>query len=373
MSHASKASFDDETVGNHNDEYAPLRAFAGERDRTLILFDARLVAYASHHTRDLSAGVSQTSVLHGIMHAVAGLCSSLNTRRWLLVWDGHNSAAGRRAVYKPYKIRQDRDRTDQEEAERVKLTKSIATCQSALSSYFGAPQLKIGNLEADDLIGYISRFAYDRLITKGVIDRVVIITNDKDYYQLVKTDAVAVWRPGQQELVTAETLRELYELTPKQFISYKAYVGEGATGDNIPGVEGVGDTWARKFVGTHGSAVKHLASLAKRRADGEKLTKLEAACLDQRKNLRISLSLSRIRTTLDGLQAMLHCDPKLEGQPLTPFFQNAIKADFPRQLTRALTVSRKVPDIRRALEFDDDFNFTSIDPQVWGQTVGFRL
>ena len=100
-------------------------------------------------------------------------------------------------------------------------------------------------LEADDLLGTISRMCED----KGM--DVSIISGDRDTLQLA-TDHVKIRIPktkqGKTEVedYNAGDVKERYGVTPEEFIDVKALMGDAS--DNIPGVPGVGEKTATKII-----------------------------------------------------------------------------------------------------------------------------
>ena len=105
-------------------------------------------------------------------------------------------------------------------------------------------------LEADDLIGTLSVRAelegYD----------VVIVSGDRDLLQLA-TEKVKIRVPKTYKGKTvvedyyAVDVKERYSVTPSEYISVKALMGD--TSDNIPGVPGIGEKTATKIIAEYGS------------------------------------------------------------------------------------------------------------------------
>ena len=108
--------------------------------------------------------------------------------------------------------------------------------------------LDIDGFEADDIVGTYSKIAKD----EGL--ETVIITGDKDYFQLVNDDVIVyLTRKGisQMEEITEEKIKEDYGLSPKQLIDVKGLMGDKS--DNIPGVDGIGEKTAIKYIKKYGS------------------------------------------------------------------------------------------------------------------------
>ncbi len=124
------------------------------------------------------------------------------------------------------------------------LAQQLPVMKSLLDA-FGIIRAECEGLEADDIIGIMSRDADLR----G--DSVVIVTGDRDELQLVNDNIIvklAVTKPtGSADTVfTPEKIREKYGLEPEQLVDLKALMGDSS--DNIPGVPGVGEKTAVKLL-----------------------------------------------------------------------------------------------------------------------------
>lgn len=97
---------------------------------------------------------------------------------------------------------------------------------------------ELDGYEGDDLIGTIATMAVDR---SGASLEVVILTGDRDMLQLVNPQ-VKVLMPlvgiTKTVLFDEERVEEKYGVHPKQFIDYKALIGDPS--DGYPGVTGIG-------------------------------------------------------------------------------------------------------------------------------------
>ncbi len=102
--------------------------------------------------------------------------------------------------------------------------------------------------EADDLIGTIARMAKER----G--DEVIIVTGDRDAYQLVSDPLVRVLynKRGVSDyaLYDEAGIIERTGVTPAQYPEYAALRGDNS--DNLPGIPGVGEKTAAKLIQTYG-------------------------------------------------------------------------------------------------------------------------
>ncbi|HEY3608082.1 MAG TPA: DNA polymerase I [Pseudonocardiaceae bacterium] len=145
----------------------------------------------------------------------------------------------RREVYAEYKA--GRGATPDEFRGQVALIQDIL---GALS----IPWLSKDNYEADDVIA--------TLTTKATAEGydVLVCTGDRDCLQLV-TDQVTVLYPrkGVSELTrfTPATVQEKYGLSPAQYPDFAALRGDPS--DNLPGIPGVGEKTAAKWIRDFGS------------------------------------------------------------------------------------------------------------------------
>jgi DNA polymerase-1 len=114
----------------------------------------------------------------------------------------------------------------------------------SVSEGFNLPVIEKAGYEADDLIGTVSRMAQEAGF------RVVMVTGDKDFIQLV-TDRAAIWDPMKDVVIDLAAVRKTYGLQPSQMIDVMGFSGD--TADNVPGVPGIGPKTALALIKTWGS------------------------------------------------------------------------------------------------------------------------
>ncbi|MFF7180480.1 DNA polymerase I [Streptomyces sp. NPDC008121] len=111
-----------------------------------------------------------------------------------------------------------------------------------------AERFAVDGFEADDVIATLATQA------EAAGFDVLIVTGDRDSFQLV-TDHVTVLYPtkGVSELTrfTPEKVQEKYGLTPSQYPDFAALRGDPS--DNLPGIPGVGEKTATKWINQFGS------------------------------------------------------------------------------------------------------------------------
>ena len=134
-----------------------------------------------------------------------------------------------------------RDKTPEEFRGQVPLLQQVL-------QEMGIVTLEKENYEADDIIATLATEA----LSEGF--ETLIVTGDRDALQLVN-DATTVLYPmrGVSTLhrFTPDAVKEKYGLTPAQYPDFAALRGDPS--DNLPGVPGVGEKTAQKWILQYGS------------------------------------------------------------------------------------------------------------------------
>jgi DNA polymerase-1 len=147
----------------------------------------------------------------------------------------------------------------------------------------GIQQVELAGWEADDLIAS----ACDVFVARG--DEVVIVTGDRDSYQLVHDPHVKVLynRRGVSDyaLYDEAGIEEKTGVHPTLYPQYAALRGDNS--DNLPGVPGVGEKTAAKLINQYGGLDGIFANVDKQTPKlRESLTEHEARA---RKNLELMI------------------------------------------------------------------------------------
>ena len=118
------------------------------------------------------------------------------------------------------------------------------------------PIIERDGVEADDLIGTLAKQAEKEDF------KVFMVTPDKDYAQLV-SENIFMYKPARMgngiEIWGIPEVQKRFEVDrPEQVIDYLGMMGDAS--DNIPGLPGVGDKTAKKFIAQYGSMEGLLAN-----------------------------------------------------------------------------------------------------------------
>src|SRR5690606_13826295 len=110
------------------------------------------------------------------------------------------------------------------------------------------PVIELSGLEADDLIGTLAKQAEK----EGY--QVFMVTPDKDFAQLV-SENIFMYRPARMgngiDIWGVPEVQERFGVErPEQVIDFLGMMGDAS--DNIPGLPGVGEKTAKKFIAEYG-------------------------------------------------------------------------------------------------------------------------
>ena len=115
----------------------------------------------------------------------------------------------------------------------------------ALCRAMGLAVVEEPGFEADDLIGTLA----ERGARAGL--KVEVVSADKDLFQLVRGDQIAVWHPVQERLLDEAGVAGLFGAPPERVIDVLGLMGDAS--DNIPGVKGIGEKGAKELVASFGA------------------------------------------------------------------------------------------------------------------------
>ena len=157
---------------------------------------------------------------------------------------------------------------------------------------FGDRVVEVDGWEADDVIGTLAA----RAVERGA--DVVIVSGDKDFYQLVG-DRVRLLNPGRggpsgvaESWIDEDGVVEKLGVAPGRVVDYLALVGDSA--DNVPGARGIGPKTAQSLLGRFGSLDEALD-----RAAEVKGKRARESLIANRDRILLSRLLVTIRTDLD--------------------------------------------------------------------------
>jgi DNA polymerase-1 len=232
--------------------------------KRLFLLDAYALIFRGYfafikNPRINSKGMD-TSAIMGFMNALMDVIKREKPDHLAVAFDKGGSTY-RYEMYQEYKAHRD------ETPEAIKI--AVPYIQELLKAMH-IPIVEVAGFEADDLIGTLAKQAEKEDY------QVFMVTPDKDFAQLV-SENIFMYKParmgnGIEIWGIPEVLAKFEIERPEQVIDFLGMMGDAA--DNIPGLPGVGEKTAKKFLAEYGSMENLLANT--HQLKGAIKTKIEA-------------------------------------------------------------------------------------------------
>ena len=218
-------------------------------NKRLFLLDAYALIFRGYfafikNPRINSKGVD-TSAIFGFMNSLLDVIKRERPDYLAVCFDKGGSVA-RTEMFTEYKANRD------ETPEAIRI--AVPYIQAILEKMH-IPVVEKEGYEADDIIGTLAKQAEK----EGF--QTFMVTPDKDFAQLV-SENIFIYRPARMgngiEIWGIPEVQAKFEVErPEQVIDYLGMMGDAV--DNIPGLPGVGDKTAKKFLKEYGSMENLLA------------------------------------------------------------------------------------------------------------------
>ena len=214
-----------------------------ESSKKLFLLDAYALIYRGYYAfiknpRINSKG-TDTSAILGFMNSLLEIIRTQNPDYIAVAFDKGGSIS-RSEMFTDYKS--NRDKTPEPILVAIPYIKEILKSMNISI-------LEKEGYEADDVIGTVAKDAEKNDF------KVYMVTPDKDFAQLVSAN-IYLCKPARMgnsmEIWGVDEVKDRFEVdSPEQVIDYLGMMGDSV--DNIPGLPGVGDKTAKKFIKQYGN------------------------------------------------------------------------------------------------------------------------
>ena len=182
-----------------------------------------------------------------IRDTVESLATSYKCKGIIITAD-QGSSSYRMAIHPEYKGNRKAMREKQTEADKMAFEEFIEEYEEALEVMAEKyPVLRFKGVEADDIAAHLVKWKdlYN-------LDKIWLISSDRDWDLLI-SESVSRFSYVTRKEVTFDTWAEHYDVPPESYISYKCLVGD--TGDNVPGIKGIGPVKAKGLIEQYGTAM----------------------------------------------------------------------------------------------------------------------
>lgn len=207
--------------------------------KTWLLFDVSYLAYrAFYSTGQLSYDDVPTGVLYGVFSEV--LRTMERFQEWNVVFCFDVGRPKRVKLLPTYKQgRRKAEYTDEEQRARKEIKAQLDGLREDILPYIGFKNIFWAKgYEADDLIA-------TTVLGLEENEDAIMISNDQDLYQLLGPRC-EMWELGKKQYLNAKKFQQRYGIKPEQWVEVKAIAG--CTSDNVPGIQGVGEKTAIKYL-----------------------------------------------------------------------------------------------------------------------------
>ncbi|MDD5194789.1 MAG: DNA polymerase, partial [Candidatus Omnitrophica bacterium] len=200
-------------------------------NKTIYLIDGTSICYRSFYAIRLSSSKGlPTGAIYGFYQTLKKIKTQFNPDYMGICFDVSRKTF-RQEKFKDYKIQ--RPPMPDPLKIQIPLIKKLIDAM-------GITLVEKEGFEADDIIFSLTK--------KAVAENLetVIVTSDKDIFQLLDEKNVSIYNPTQEKLFRQEDFTKEFGFAPLSIIDFLALAGDSA--DNIPGAKGIGKAGALKLI-----------------------------------------------------------------------------------------------------------------------------
>ena len=225
----------------------------------MLLFDMNYMCYRSFHALRRFGGMDRgLGTVYGVLCDIVSLCDFFRAERCVFAFDSDGPGLRSKLLPEYKAARKERHKNDTEEdrinysvfREQVQLLRDEYLSDIGFENVF-----VVDGYEADDIIASVAA-----AIPSG--DEGIIITSDHDLYQCLRPN-VWIWNPQMRKGLSLQAFKSEWGIGPELWASVKAYAG--CSSDSIPGIRGVGERIASRFL--RGTLPEHIKIAKTLRSD----------------------------------------------------------------------------------------------------------
>ena len=172
--------------------------------------------------------------IFGMLRNIQHLSEKFKPKKVFVVWEGGGSLR-RRNIDPNYKsgrrpVRLNRSEYSKEVPDTVENRNWQLKTLVKILYKTPVTQIYVEDCEADDVIAYLTS-------TKVTEDKKIIVTSDKDYYQLINDNTI-IWSPNKKILIDEQYVLDKWGIHPQNFCVTRCFAGDQS--DGIKGIKGAG-------------------------------------------------------------------------------------------------------------------------------------
>ena len=203
----------------------------------LLIVDGLNVAFRWKHSKQLE-------YKHDYVRTVESLAKSYDCGNIVVLADGGSTY--RKNLSPDYKANRSEKYAEQTAQEKAEFAQFMGEFKNAFSQLEKRGHLTIrqDGLEADDLAAWI----VGKKAEFG-IDQIWMVSSDRDWDLLIQ-DGVSRFSTVTRKEITLDNWDDHYDVEPSMYLTQKCLAGD--TGDNVPGIAGIGPKRAVSLIEQYG-------------------------------------------------------------------------------------------------------------------------
>jgi len=177
----------------------------------------------------------------GTLKSIGFAIRTINPTRVIIVFDGKGGNKSRQQIYSGYKSERGKNKIkmrlnraasmDMNPEEESASMKRQMSALGELLSLLPVTIMIYDGVEADDVMAYIAT------TLKKENEKVVIMSSDKDFLQLVNKD-VSAYSPSKKKIYNIPEVIDEFGIHPHNFVNFRMIDGDKS--DNVEGINGLG-------------------------------------------------------------------------------------------------------------------------------------
>lgn len=207
----------------------------------ILIIDGNNLAHRCKYVFSLSTGGLDVSVTYGFLRVMYSLMKKYSPTSVVVCWDG-GIPEFRIDTLPSYKASRKRD---WDELEVEDFNRQMNELDHMLP-HMGVISIRRIGSEADDLMYHAAKVLDD--------DEIIIVTSDKDLFQVLRYDNVRVLNPARDALYDRAMIEEEIGTEILNYVYWRALQGDSS--DGIAGVPGIGEKTATKLFKEHKNSSK---------------------------------------------------------------------------------------------------------------------
>lgn len=184
---------------------------------------SNLLMQLGNHT---NAQLEENMVRHMVLNSLRSYRNKFTDEFGELVIACDNTNYWRRQIFPYYKANRKKN-IEKSELDWKAIFECLNKIRSELKEYFPYRVIDVESAEADDVIStLVSEFGTDEEVMRGLDEKILILSGDKDFIQLHRYKNVKQYDPTRKKWVSHNN--------PEQFL--KEHIMKGDSGDGVPNI-----------------------------------------------------------------------------------------------------------------------------------------